>query len=138
MATEVRTAQDHFWALVNNWKQGKNAELRLCSENGRLGMNYFIDLGVWDPSRPSDPPSTDASRSHQGTRSAGPSRIRRSEKRAAARAAKATSDTAENVEETAGEPMEKADEAYTAVEAQNPIQKKLLLLEKQMLKKQVL
>ena len=56
MAAEVRRAQDHFWALVNNWKQGKNAELRLCSENGRLGMNYFIDLGVWDPPRPTDPP----------------------------------------------------------------------------------
>ena len=65
------------------------------------------------------PPSTDASRGHQGTRSAGPSRIRRRGRRAAARAAKATSDTAENVEETDGEPMEKADEANTAEEAQN-------------------
>ena len=119
MAAGVRGAQDHFWALVKNWKQGINAELRLCSENGRLSMNYFMDLGVWDPPRHPDPPSTDSSRGHQGTRSAGPSRIRRRERRAAARTANATSDTAENVEETAGEPMEKADEANTAVEAQN-------------------
>ena len=100
MAAGVRGAQDYFWALVKNWKHGRNSDLRLCSDEGRLKVNFSADLGVWDPPRLPDSPSTNTSRGHQGTRSAGPSRIRRRERRAAARAATAASKSTENVEET--------------------------------------
>ena len=82
----------------------------MLSSGSVVRMNYFTDLGDLDPPRHPDSPSTDASRGHQGTRSSGSSRIRRRERKAAARDAEVTIDTAENVEETDGESMEKADE----------------------------
>ena len=57
------------------------------SENGRLSVNYSMDLGVWVPPTPRLP-SDSASRGHLGPRKgAGPSRQRRRERRAADRAA---------------------------------------------------
>ena len=99
----VGEAHKYFWALVKNWKLGNNTELRLCSENGRLKVNFSADLGVWNLPQVPDPPSTDTSRGHQGTRSAGPSRIRRRERRAAAREVKATRKTSEDLEASAAD-----------------------------------
>ena len=96
MASGVRVAHKYFFDLVKNWKIGTNSELRLCSEDGKLKVNYSVDLGVWVPPKPPENRSSDASRGHQGTRRAGPSRTRR----AAARAAKVNGNTTENVEET--------------------------------------
>ena len=87
MAGPVKGALKTFWALVNNWKEGKNGQLRLSSENGCLSVNYSMDLGVWVPPTPR-PPSDSASRGHLGPgKWAGPSRQRRREKRAADKAA---------------------------------------------------
>ena len=58
-------------------KIGNNSELRLCSEDGRLKVNYSGDLGVWAPPTSPEHKSIDASRGHQGTRLAGTSRTRR-------------------------------------------------------------
>ena len=106
MAAGVRGAQKYFWALVKNWKLGRNSELHLCSDEGRLKVNFSLDLDVWDPPRLPDPLSTHASSGHQGTRSSGPSRMRRREKRAAARAATAAIESTENVEKLAADSSE--------------------------------
>ena len=106
MADSVKGALKSFWTLVNNWKEGKNAQLRLSSENGHLSVNYSMDLGVWVPPTPR-PPGDIASRGHPGPRKgAGPSRQRRRERRAAERAAEveaseevAVTETEESVEE---------------------------------------
>ena len=97
MAADVGGAIKLFWNLVNNWKEKKNAELKLSSENGHLLVKYSVDLGVWVPPAPKPPasrspapkfPSYSANRDHQGPRKgASPSRQRRRERRAAARAA---------------------------------------------------
>ena len=87
MADPVKGVLKSFWTLVNNWKQGKDGQLKLSSENGYLSVNYSIDLGFWVPPTPR-PPSDSASRGRQGPRKgAGPSRQRRRERRAADRAA---------------------------------------------------
>ena len=97
MAAGVGGATKLFWNLVNNWKEKKNAELKLSSEDGHLLVKYSVDLGVWVPPAPKPPasrspapklPSDSANRDHQGPRKgASPSRQRRRERRAAARAA---------------------------------------------------
>ena len=114
MAAGVGGAKKFFWTLVNNWKQNKNAELTLNSENGHLLVKYSGDLGVWVPPAP-PPPSDPASSGHQGPRKgAGPCRQRRRERRAAKRAAatvteyatsakvvsKSVEDTTEKVDDT--------------------------------------
>ena len=115
MAAGVKVALTSFWTLVNNWKKERNSELMLKSENGRLSVTFSAELGVWEP--PSPPPRkfspSDGSRDHQGPRKgAGPSRQRRREKRAAARAAKASlSDTSEEVVSTKVATSRNAEEA---------------------------
>ena len=108
MADPVRGALKSFWTLVNNWKQGKDGLLKLSSENGRLSVNYSINLGVWVPPIPR-PPSDSASRGPQGPRKgAGPSQQRRRERRSAERAA--ASEAPEEVAEVeTEEPVEEAD-----------------------------
>ena len=93
---------------MNNWKQGKDGQLKLSSENGHLSVNYSIDLGVWVPPTPRSP-SDSASRGHHGPRKgAGPSRQRRRERSAAERAA--ASEAPEEVAEVeTEEPVEEAD-----------------------------
>ena len=120
----VRGAQKYFWTLVKNWKLGRNSELHLCSDEGRLKVSFSADLGVWDPLRLPDPLSPHASRGHQGTRSAGPSRMRRREKRAAAKAATAASESTENVKKLAADSSEEVTmtkEALAAEEAVNAL-----------------
>ena len=67
MAEGVGGALKYFWTLVNNWENQINAELKLNCENGRLLVNYSVDLGVWVPPSPS-PLSDTAKVGHQGPR----------------------------------------------------------------------
>ena len=117
----VGEAHKYFWALVKNWKLGNNTEL------WRLKVNFSADLGVWNPPQVPDPPSTDTSRGHQGTSSAGPSRIRRGERRSAAREVKAPRNTSEDLEASASdENTEKVicvEEASSAEEVPAPAKK---------------
>ena len=67
-----------FWGFVSEWKSGNKAELKLFCEDGRLRVNMSADMGpfatppvnFWDPN---------------GLNKASPSRLRRNERRAAAR-----------------------------------------------------
>ena len=87
MAEGVGGALKYFWTLVNNWENKINAELKLNCENGRLLVNYSVDLGVWVPPTPR-PGCDSASSGHKGPRKGvGPSRQRRRERRAAEKAA---------------------------------------------------
>ena len=97
-------------------------------------MNYSGDLGVWAPPTSPEHKSIDASRGHQGTRLAGTSRKKRSDRRAAARTAKAVDNTTENVEDSKAElsnnaveghaEVEKLPEETTCAEEAPPVQKK--------------
>ena len=76
--------------VINDWKVGKNCELALNCVNGGMKVTLTADLGRWVKPQPHPQPqhSETGDRGHQGPRRrAGPSYLRRQEKRAAARAA---------------------------------------------------
>ena len=99
--------------VIGNWKVGKNCELKLNCESGVMKVTMTADLGSWI--QPTSKSSESGNSVHQGPRRrAGPSYLRRQEKRAAARVA-AVAATA--VEQTA---QEKAEDAETASPAAPP------------------
>ena len=121
MAAGVRGAQHCFWALAKNWKLGRNSELHLCCDEGRLKVNFSADLGVWDPPRLPDSPSNTISKGRKGARSAGRSRMRRRERKAAARAETAASVSTENVEDTAADTSEEKNMTEKATAAERVV-----------------
>ena len=107
MAEGVGGALKYFWTLVNNWENKMNAELKLNCENGRLLVNYCVDLGVWVPSTPR-PRCDSASSGHKGPRKGvGTSRQHRRERRAAEKAAATVPEDA-TTEEIAAKSVEKS------------------------------
>ena len=83
----VQGALNSFWTLMNQWKSGHSAELRLFCEGGQLKVNLSANLGSWVQS-PQPQQSESGDRCYQSPRRrAGLSYQRRLKRRAAARAA---------------------------------------------------
>ena len=115
--------------VLGNWKLGKNYELVLSCDSDVMKMIMSADLGNWvQPS--ATQPSETGDRGHQGPRRrAGPSYLRRQEKRTAARAAASAPAVAEEAtpspaaaEEATPAPSEaeEAAPAHTAAEKASP------------------
>ena len=81
-------AKKLFETLLDQWKTGRNAELRLFCESGRLKVNMYADLGPWRAQSDGLSPNMFCS---GGLQKASPSRQRRRERRAAERVATAES-----------------------------------------------
>ena len=103
-----------FETLLDQWKTGRSADLRLFCESGRLKVNMYADLGPWRAH--SDVLSLNVS-CLGGLQKASPSRQRRRERRAAQR--EAASESA--VDET---------EVIPKAAAENAIAKKTASAEK--------
>ena len=81
----MTAAQKLYETLIDQWKSGKNAELKLHCENGSLKVTLHADLGPWaQPDCLWSPVSGNGSL-HKASPS--PGRLRRRERRAAERAA---------------------------------------------------
>ena len=71
----VQEALNCFWTVVNQWKSGHSAELRLYSENGQLKVNLSAHLGQCrGPTVNTQTESDAGSRGYHGLRKASPSR----------------------------------------------------------------
>ena len=110
--------------VLGNWKVGKNCQLVLNCDGGVMKVTMSADPGKWvQPSVTRtllSGPSVTGDRGHQGPRRrAGPSYLRRQEKRAAARAAAPALGAVEAVTAPAAEQattVSAAGEAITAPE----------------------
>ena len=112
----MAAAQKLYETLLDQWKSGKNAELKLCCENGSLKVTLHADLGPWaQPDCLWSPVSGNWSL-HKASPS--PGRLRRRERRAAERAAaeKATANCAANLQ-TAAEEADAKNAAAEKVDA---------------------
>ena len=79
----MTTAKKLYETLLDQWKSGKNAELKLICENGRLKVTLYADLGPWAQPEGLRTPSF----GNEGLHKVSPGRLRRRERRAAERAA---------------------------------------------------
>ena len=77
-------ANEWYQTFLNQWKTGKDAELHLVCDQGRLKLNMTADLGLWQAPvwGPTGQPW-----GHQGLMRESPSKERRRARRAAERAA---------------------------------------------------
>ena len=99
--------------VVNQWKTGKAAELRLYCENGHLKVCVSADLGVQvGPSTSSWKAETVGSSWEAGGRGS-PSRLRRRQRRAAERVAEVAAAKHAYTEKAAAEDAEKAAKEIT-------------------------
>ena len=104
----MTAAKKLYETLLDQWKSGKNAELKLHCENGSLKVTLHADLGPWAQSDCLWSPVSGNGSLHKANPS--PGRLRRRERRAAERAAaemaaaeKATTDCAANLQTAAEE-----------------------------------
>ena len=99
--------------VIGNWKVGKNCELKLNCESGVMKVTMTADLGSWI--QPTSKSSESGNSVHQGPRRrAGPSYLRRQQKRATERVAAAAAAAAE---QTAQEETDDVDTVSPAAPA---------------------
>ena len=79
----MTSANKLYETLLDQWKSGENAELKLICENGRLKVTLYADLGPWAQPEGLRTPSF----GNEGLHKVSPGRLRRRERRAAERAA---------------------------------------------------
>ena len=99
----MTAAHKLYKTLLDQWKSGNNAELKLHCENGSLKVTFHADLGPW--AQPDCLRSPVSGNGGLQKVSQSPGRLRRRERRAAERAAagKAAADCAANLKTTAEE-----------------------------------
>ena len=100
--------------VVNQWKTGKDAELRLYCENGHLKVNVCADLGLQTPSWRAEPVGAYWGSPWGASGRGSPSRLRRRQRRAATRTAEVFAATTEDADQAAQERNSEKDAAEKA------------------------
>ena len=111
----MTAAQKLYETLLDQWKSGKTADLKLHCEHGRLKVTLNADLGPWvQPDCPWSPVF-----GHGGLHKVSPGRLRRRERRAAERAAaeKAAANCAASLKAAAAEEADTQRAATVEVDA---------------------